>query len=276
CLRSISVSEIQTAWGGWDGLHRWAPVGDNYVFPDHVENLVLKRGPMPLLIGNCKDEQLLRYMDQLQQDPHFLNEWTRQSTAQHFSSLFELKFYNNSALVRQQGLDAYVNSLPYADQDHVSWVLDSIQLDSEMIFIGPTYREAMNFRHVGSPVYLYSFDYLAPGAMPLLNASFRGVPHTWELQYLFGFPGTSEGGWQVTSDDIATMNNFGLYWANFVNYGNPTPASSATIWPQLGTNGEYMIIGPAPRPATNFHPKAATFWACTVPTTEGYRPAWCP
>ena len=94
-----------------------------------------------------------------------------------------------------------------------------LQLDSEMIFIGPTYREAMNFRQTNSAVYLYSFDYLAPGAMPQLNTSFRGVPHTWELQYLMGYPATQMGGWRITNDDTATMNYFGQYWANFVKYG---------------------------------------------------------
>ena len=88
-----------------------------------------------------------------------------------------------------------------------------------MLLTAPTYREAMNMRQTNSPVYLYSFDYLAPGAMPLLNASFRGVTHTWELQYIFGYPGYAEGGWKVTKDDTDTLNYFGLYWANFVKYG---------------------------------------------------------
>jgi carboxylesterase type B len=88
-----------------------------------------------------------------------------------------------------------------------------------LIFNGPTYREAMNFHYANNPVYLYSFDYLAPGALPKLNSTFRGVTHGWELQYLFGSPGHAVGGWPVTPDDTATVNYFGLYWSNFVKFG---------------------------------------------------------
>jgi carboxylesterase type B len=102
---------------------------------------------------------------------------------------------------------------------NVLLVTFQLQLYTEMIFVGPTYRDAMTFRQTGSNVYLYSFDYLAPGAYPTLQNPLRGIPHAWEIQYLFGYPATGAGGWHKTADDVATMNYFGQFWANFVITG---------------------------------------------------------
>ena len=77
----------------------------------------------------------------------------------------------------------------------------------------------MTFRQTKSPVYLYSFDYLAPAALPTLNAQLRGVTHSWELQYLFGIAGKEYGGWKLTSDDIATEDFMAQFWTNFIKYG---------------------------------------------------------
>lgn len=88
-----------------------------------------------------------------------------------------------------------------------------------MIFIGPVYRDAMYFRHYGSRVFLYSFDYLAPLALSNIDPRLRGLPHGWELQYLFGYPATAEGGWTPTADDTATTNQMSRFWTNFVIYG---------------------------------------------------------
>jgi len=188
---------------------------------------------------------------------------------------YELRYYNNTNLVHRAAEQAYIDSLNLSDLDHVEWCRENIQLYTEMIFVGPTYRDAMTFRQTGSNVYLYSFDYLAPGAWPTLQNPLRGVPHAWEIQYLFGYPATGAGGWPKTADDVSTMNYFGQFWANFVITGNPTPSPSAIVWPKLGGNGEFMSMGPRPRPSTAFHPKAASFWACTAPSIEGYKPNWC-
>uniref|UniRef100_A0A914WR09 Carboxylic ester hydrolase n=1 Tax=Plectus sambesii TaxID=2011161 RepID=A0A914WR09_9BILA len=127
CLRQKTVADIETFWGGWDGWERWGPVGDHNVFPDRLENLALKRGPIPVIIGNCKDEWLNTYKDPLQHDPTFAAKFTRQSQIDELLQHYELNFYNNSAIVRQQAQATYIDNKPYADQDHVSWIVDNIQ-----------------------------------------------------------------------------------------------------------------------------------------------------
>ena len=96
-------------------------------------------------------------------------------------------------------------------------------MGTELMFIGPTYRDVNFFRQTNSPVYLYSFDYLAPGAMPTLNPGLRdsAVMHGWDMQYIYGNPGGrgAEGGWHVTSDDMETKKFCVNSWTNFIKHG---------------------------------------------------------
>jgi hypothetical protein len=97
----------------------------------------------------------------------------------------------------------------------------TIQLYTELEFIGATYRDVNLFRLTNSPVYLYSFDYLAPGAFPTLDHRLRdsAIPHGWELQYVYSEPGHAFGGWNITSDDTDTKKYCDNFWTNFVKYG---------------------------------------------------------
>jgi hypothetical protein len=90
-------------------------------------------------------------------------------------------------------------------------------MGTELMFIGPTYRDVNFFRQTNSPVYLWSFDYLAPGAMPTLAPGLRdsAVMHGWEMQYIYSNP----IGWNVTSDDTDTKKFCVSYWTNFIKYG---------------------------------------------------------
>ena len=92
---------------------------------------------------------------------------------------------------------------------------------TELEFIGPTHRDVMWARQTNSPVYLYSFDYLAPGVYPTLDPRLRdsAITHGWESQYIYGKPGHEGGGWQITQDDIDTQTFFDTYWTNFIKYG---------------------------------------------------------
>ncbi len=61
-------------------------------------------------------------------DPNFLPRFTRQYTMDHIANARILQFYDNSAAVRQQAQKTFVTDMPYADNDHVNWVLDCIQV----------------------------------------------------------------------------------------------------------------------------------------------------
>ena len=67
-------------------------------------------------------------MGPLQHDPNFLPRFTRQSTIDHINRAGILQFYDNAAEVRQQAIKTFVTDMPYADNDHVNWVLNCIQV----------------------------------------------------------------------------------------------------------------------------------------------------
>uniref|UniRef100_A0A914W7W1 Carboxylic ester hydrolase n=1 Tax=Plectus sambesii TaxID=2011161 RepID=A0A914W7W1_9BILA len=266
CLRSKKATDILNA----HKLGRFLPVvdGPGGVIPQRLEVLAQHRPPIPILTGNNQAEYLFwLFEDGLLHSSDYVNRFTRQSSTSDLAHRPELQYYNNSQLVLPAIQRAYIDSINLTDQDHIGWCNENIQLYTEMVFMGPTYRDAMLFRQTKSRVYLYSFDYLAPGALPTLTAQLRGVPHGWQKQYAFGYPGTADGGWKLTDDDRSTEDYFGQFWANFVKYGNPTPTPSTIVWPQLGSKGEYIILGPKPTPSSGFHPKAL-FFACTVPAIE--------
>lgn len=66
--------------------------------------------------------------DPLQHDPTYPKKFTRQSQVQELHWHYEFNFYNNSAKVIEQTKIAYIDNMPYADDDHVSWVVDNIQV----------------------------------------------------------------------------------------------------------------------------------------------------
>ncbi len=89
-----------------------------------------------------------------------------------------------------------------------------------MVFVGPVLSDARYFLWTGSRVFLYSFDYHNPAALAsIVDAPLRGIPHGWELQYLFGEPATSNGGWPVTPDDLTVSAFMSTSWTNFVRSG---------------------------------------------------------
>jgi hypothetical protein len=56
-----------------------------------------------------------------------------------------------------------------------------LQLWSDSTFAGPALRDARYLAFTGSDVYLYSFDFLNPRALPdIRDQQLRGVPHGWE------------------------------------------------------------------------------------------------
>ncbi len=72
----------------------------------------------------------------------------------------------------------------------------------------------MVHRHVTrSNVYLYSFDYIAPADAPNVPTELRGVPHSYELCFVFGCHS------QTTDDDRNAVSYTGQLWSNFIIYG---------------------------------------------------------
>uniref|UniRef100_A0A914VTP0 Carboxylic ester hydrolase n=1 Tax=Plectus sambesii TaxID=2011161 RepID=A0A914VTP0_9BILA len=274
CLQTKTAQQIHDVGGFFIPLVD----GPGGVIPDQLEVLAQRRPPIPIMIGNTHDEEFNWQLNTgdggvlSNESVAYLSRFTRQYATNAIAHTSLIRYFNNSQSVEQAIKAAYIDSTNINDSDNIGWAKVQIQLYTELQFIGPTYRDAMLARQTHSPVYLYSFDYLAPWAWPTLDPRLRdsAIPHGWELQYIYYSPNGGHG----TSDDLATQNYMETFWTNFIKYGNPTPTGSAITWPQLAGNMEFMSIGPHPTASTGFHPKSK-FFACNVPAIEGVSHSWC-
>lgn len=71
-------------------------------------------------------------------------------------------------------------------------------------------RLFLRFPHSASTAERESPKFSTP---QITNPTLRGVPHTWDLQYVFGTPRFN------TPDDLATYDLCGKLWTNFILYG---------------------------------------------------------
>jgi carboxylesterase type B len=72
----------------------------------------------------------------------------------------------------------------------------------------------MSFTQTGSDVYLWSFDYVAPEDQPNVPLDWQGVPHTYELEFVFGTHNRN------TQDSRDAITKTGDFWSNFIIYGS--------------------------------------------------------
>ncbi|CAJ0585344.1 unnamed protein product, partial [Mesorhabditis spiculigera] len=267
CLQSKQPKSIQTADGQLPN-HRmkWAPVQDQAYLPRRLEELALLRPPVPVLVGDVHDEWVGWDDYQVQ---HNLKWFTKTNVATSIKDCYEMSYWDNKDAVVKAAIDHYVNNVNFDENDNVNWAARHIQLFSEMVFIGPALRDAKYFAYTSSPVYLYSFDYLNPKAQPTQNnTKLRGVPHGYELQFVFGYP-------EFHDDpvDIKLTELMGNLWSNFVVYGDPTASiglPTPFVWPklQVGNVSEFVSIGATPSVGEQFHPDA-NFWVCEGPKIDG-------
>jgi carboxylesterase type B len=81
------------------------------------------------------------------------------------------------------------------------------------LFTGAVYRDAIQFASTGSDVYLWSFDYAAPEDEPNVPLDWQGVPHGYEVGFVFAYHNGN------TQDSRDTIMKTGDFWSNFIIYG---------------------------------------------------------
>ncbi|CAJ0946625.1 unnamed protein product, partial [Mesorhabditis belari] len=275
CLQSKKAASIMSVDDQLPN-HRmkWAPVQDTNILPQRLENLARLRQQVPVLVGDVKDEWVGWDQSLITNN---LKWFTKGNVENSLSSSYEMTYWDKQDDVTKACLKKYTENQPFSDTDSIQWASTHIRLFSEMVFVGPALRDAKYFSYTGSDVFLYSFDYLNPAAIPEENiTALRGVPHGWELQYIFN-DGHS---WPTTDNDTKTTELMGKLWTNFVLYGNPTPANglkTGFTWPTLsaaGDTNEYVSLGPDAIVSKNYHP-SAMFWVCDAPTIDGWKPQYC-
>ncbi|CAK1554318.1 unnamed protein product [Leptosia nina] len=138
-----------------------------------------------------------------------------------------------------------------------------IDFNSDQMFNHPSHRSLDRFLLTGSKTYHYIFSYTGGRNMVKvrMNVTEGGAAHADELGYVFDMQPLSGLG---SAADLVTVDRVTMLWANFVKFGNPTPAVTPllpVIWPEATKDQlHYLDIGtnlvPSLRP---FHDRM-TFW----------------
>jgi para-nitrobenzyl esterase len=103
------------------------------------------------------------------------------------------------------------------------------QVTGDTEFICEAVRLGHLVSRTGTPVYLYSFEYVVDG----LLASNR-VIHGLGTNFIFGndFVGANPAPHVLNAEDRTLADAMGLYWTRFAASGDPNaPASNAVRWP---------------------------------------------
>ncbi len=228
-LRALSVAEILKAsppYGG-GGEGRPAPSIDGYAIPESPAAVFAagRQAPVPLLIGNTGREFAFNGDD----------EALRKAVAQFFGPLAPqaLKLYG---LAGEPAAESYP---PYGGVGS--------QFSTDMAFRCPGVliagQHAAHF-----PTYQYEFT---------VGPDSSGVPHSGELQFVFGTRGVKES---ADPDPQRTAEVQG-YWTNFARSGDPN-GRGLPVWPRYDANRraylEFTLNGPVAK--TNLRAAVCTLF----------------
>ena len=214
-LRGLSVAEILKAsppYGG-GGEGRPSPSIDGYVIPESPAAVFAsgKQAPVPLLIGNNGREFEFKGDD----------EALRKAVEHFFGPL------------APQALKLYGLAGEPAAESYPPYGAPGSQFSTDMAFRCPGVMIAgQHSAHF--PTYQYEFT---------AGPDSPGVPHSGELQYVFGTRGVKE----TTDPDPQRTAEVQRYWANFAKSGDPNGAG-LPVWPKYDAGGrgylEFTRSGP--------------------------------
>jgi len=224
CLRAKPADEIMTKatppGDYWSPGYKYGPVVDGWLLTDHPFNLFLagKQMNIPLVIGTTTDEYSLFQISIIPEV----------STYQAFmKSLFGDK--------AAQILTAY----PAADDNAAKTAQKNVM--TLYSFYCPAKEIANSMSLIKSPVYLFEFTRVPPGAKRW------GAYHALDIGYVFGnlvpiLP-TPEPSLYFDDADNALSETMMGYWTSFAAKGNPNH-QGATEWPAYtAQTSQYLTLG---------------------------------
>ncbi|BFZ04972.1 hypothetical protein BsWGS_08011 [Bradybaena similaris] len=153
-------------------------------------------------------------------------------TRQQFESVVagQLGSYRNSGELVKELVDAYIGN------ESNPLVLRSILVQEvvDMVFGAGSLVEIHNYisdPNVATKHFLYEFYYRMSGTT---TPAWRGVDQAAERRFVF-YPDSRYN--YTTADDRAVGETVQKMWANFIKYGDPTPASI----PQTSAGGPHLV-----------------------------------
>ncbi|XP_046549631.1 acetylcholinesterase-like isoform X2 [Haliotis rubra] len=219
-----------------DGSAQFSPVVDGYFLPDSPASLI-EKGQMKqveILLGVNKNEGTSFLIGRL---PTIFSPFTTQlnvSRTQFLTTVQTLTRGRSSNIVKAiiaQYADIYVPSL------HPNYVDSADGVLGDSFFKCPATKLAAS-HSANNSVYLYSFNHMIPSLPP---PQWMGVPHTFEIESVFGHP----LGDAFTSTDVdkSISRSMMTYWANFAKTGNPNlPETPNYQWPTYNRMDERFLV----------------------------------
>jgi acetylcholinesterase len=243
CLRSLSTSELQAANiatpfpGQKDTpIFGYGPVLDNQLLPDTPTNL-LKQGRFtrnkPLIMGTSLTEGTI-----------FAPQAENLTAATHFLTT-QLPKPTNASLATLQTLYNTTPAISPSNQTQLTLFFNlAAQLYGDALFTCPTLNSAAAIHKEDVPVHVFIDDIRDPVEVA---AGFI-VPHTWELQAVWGpdyatqyvaLPGAdSYDAGKINADMVPIVQG---YWTRFVASGGNPNGEGAVEWDDFGS-GRALVL----------------------------------
>lgn len=223
--------------------------GPGGVFPEPLDTLAAIRRATPYLVGTSSYEMKMGKRSEPQ--PTSENVFTNCSAA--------AAFYGNPRITDAcvHFYDVHVRAKPMS-----YWDQPLKLLLSDLIFYGPTFRDADFMRKVGGKVFLYNFEY------PKEGREEDAVEHAMDLAFIFGYPREFL---PLTAEDKRMGAVYSKLFGNFVKYGEPTPPwakiPTAGTWEPLRSpvGFNYYMINSTSSMEEFYHFDAVQFWNEVVP-----------
>ncbi|NXV56774.1 ACES Acetylcholinesterase, partial [Molothrus ater] len=139
--------------------------------------------------------------------------------------------------------------------------LDDIVGDHNVVC--PLMHFAQRWAERGGTVFAYLFDHRASN---LLWPPWMGVPHGYEIEFVFGQP--LNPGLNYTAEEEALSRRIMRYWGNFARTGDPNePSERERRWPSYTAAGQsYARLNARPLAvAQGLRAQACAFWTRFLP-----------
>lgn len=186
------------------GLVTFRPVKDDHFLKVSPDKLLMcnKVHADSVLLAMARDEGFPFYeKDDTENDDHeFLH-----SFIPSFGQLFDDDFKEDIWKVYEEWKRNNISRYPH-----------HVQMESDVIFYIPMIKLADLVSKWMDQVYLFSFEYISQN---LTGPDWQGVPHGWDLFYVFGAPLVGHPKHNYTSRDIEVAKTTMTLFSNYVKYG---------------------------------------------------------
>lgn len=251
CLRRLTAEHIVRESSG---IETWGPIVDfetnttNPFLPEHPRD-ILESGSfnaVPLLVGYTNNEHALAYIESIGNGDGTLSQSHFESMISSDTALTLKTFEDNSTCeTKPQMLSDAVSFFyrPHPPTNDKGLLRDRyLDLQTEKNYAaGLTFLAGKVARYQSS--YVYRFDYRPKTPMVTEDVpDWAGVPHMFELQFVWGLPYTVSSPIQWNAADKKMADVMMTLFSNFVKVGNPSQPSMNVKWETYSEDNPGILL----------------------------------